>query len=122
RSARTHATRGNGRLLRHVSDRDAEQLASGRRTAPCRPAAFSVHHDVVLPSDWGVETVGSWYAAPVDDGAVVEYRSCRTAAMRLKAEIWIKAYLRRCNAEGAFAVVVRHGDDDAGAIFIKVLR
>jgi hypothetical protein len=42
--------------------------------------------------------------------------------MRLKAEIWIKAYLRSCASAGASAVVVRHGDDDAGAIFIKVNR
>lgn len=42
--------------------------------------------------------------------------------MRLKSEIWVKAYLRRCAARGAMAVVLRHGDDDAGAIFIKVLR
>jgi hypothetical protein len=42
--------------------------------------------------------------------------------MRLKSEIWVKAYLRRCAANGAFAVVMRHGDDDAGAIFIKVVR
>lgn len=40
--------------------------------------------------------------------------------MRLKAEIWIKSYLRRCNSAGAFAVVARHGDDDAGAIFIRI--
>jgi len=40
--------------------------------------------------------------------------------MRVRAEFWIKAYLRRCHAAGAFAVVVRHGDDDAGAIFITV--
>lgn len=42
--------------------------------------------------------------------------------MRLKSEIWVKAYLRRCASRGAMAVVVRHGDDDGGAIFIKVLR
>ncbi len=42
--------------------------------------------------------------------------------MRLRAEFWVKAYLRRCVIEGASAVVVRHGDDDAGAIFIKVNR
>jgi hypothetical protein len=42
--------------------------------------------------------------------------------MRLRAEFWVKAYLRRCAIEGASAVVVRHGDDDAGAIFIKVDR
>lgn len=42
--------------------------------------------------------------------------------MRLKAEIWIKAYIRRCATEGAAAVVVRHGDDDAGAIFIRINR
>jgi len=42
--------------------------------------------------------------------------------MRLKAEFWVKAYIRRCAVEGASAVVVRHGDDDAGAIFIKINR
>ena len=42
--------------------------------------------------------------------------------MRLKAEIWIQAYLRAARAGGAYATVVRHGDDDAGAIFIKIRR
>ena len=42
--------------------------------------------------------------------------------MRLKAEFWIKAYLRTAMSGGAFATVVRHGDDDSGAIFIKVAR
>ncbi|KAB2940561.1 MAG: DUF1491 family protein [Hyphomicrobium sp.] len=42
--------------------------------------------------------------------------------MRLRAEFWVKAYMRRCAIEGASAVVVRHGDDDAGAIYIKVDR
>jgi hypothetical protein len=42
--------------------------------------------------------------------------------MRLKSEIWVKAYLRRCQVNGAAGVVARHGDDDAGAIFIKVVR
>jgi hypothetical protein len=42
--------------------------------------------------------------------------------MRLKSEIWVKAYLRRCAVNGASGVVARHGDDDAGAIFIKVVR
>lgn len=41
--------------------------------------------------------------------------------MRLKSEIWVKAYLRRCTVNGAMAVVARHGDDDAGAIFIRVI-
>ena len=42
--------------------------------------------------------------------------------MRLRAEFWVMGYIRRCAVEGASAVVVRHGDDDAGAIFIKVSR
>jgi hypothetical protein len=40
--------------------------------------------------------------------------------MRLKAEIWVKAYLRRLDGEAIPAVVMRHGDNDAGAIFVKV--
>jgi hypothetical protein len=42
--------------------------------------------------------------------------------MRLKAEIWVRAYMRRCAAEGAPAVLVRRGDADAGAIYVKVSR
>lgn len=42
--------------------------------------------------------------------------------MRLKSAIWVSAYLRRCNIEGAFAAVRRHGADEAGAVFIKVSR
>jgi hypothetical protein len=42
--------------------------------------------------------------------------------MRLKSEIWVKAYIRRCHHEGAAAVLVRRGDADAGAIYIKVSR
>jgi hypothetical protein len=42
--------------------------------------------------------------------------------MRVKSGIWVSAYLRRCQAEGVPAVVVRRGDEAAGAIFICVDR
>jgi hypothetical protein len=42
--------------------------------------------------------------------------------MRLKSELWVKAFLRRCRTEGADALLVRRGDTDAGAIYIKVSR
>lgn len=42
--------------------------------------------------------------------------------MRLKSEIWVKSYLRHCAGQGLAAVVVRHGDDDAGAIYVKINR
>ncbi len=40
--------------------------------------------------------------------------------MRLKSAIFVSALLRRAQVEGAFAVVVRRGAEEAGAIFIKV--
>jgi len=40
--------------------------------------------------------------------------------MRIKSEIWVRAYLRRCQSDGVPAVVVRRGDEAAGAIFIRV--
>jgi hypothetical protein len=40
--------------------------------------------------------------------------------MRVKAGIWVSAYVRRVNAAAAMAVVARRGDGDAGAIFIKL--
>jgi hypothetical protein len=42
--------------------------------------------------------------------------------MRLKSGIWVAAYLRRCNVEGAFAAVRRRGAEEAGAVLIKVNR
>lgn len=39
---------------------------------------------------------------------------------RLKSEIRVSAQLRRAAAAGAFAVVARRGDPDAGAIAVKV--
>jgi hypothetical protein len=42
--------------------------------------------------------------------------------MRLKSGIWVAAYIRRCQVEGAQAVLRRRGADEAGAVFIKVAR
>lgn len=38
--------------------------------------------------------------------------------MRLKSTIWVAAYVRRCQAEGAYALVRRKGSPEAGAIFV----
>ena len=40
--------------------------------------------------------------------------------MRLKANMWIGAYLRRCQVENAYALVRRRGAEDGGAIYVKV--
>jgi len=42
--------------------------------------------------------------------------------MRLKSGIWVAAYIRRCQVEGAQAVLRRRGAEEAGAVFIKVAR
>lgn len=39
---------------------------------------------------------------------------------RLTSAIFVSALIRRVNGEGGFAAVVRHGSDEAGAIFICV--
>ncbi len=40
--------------------------------------------------------------------------------MRLRSDIWVAAYLRRCGVEGANAVLRRRGAAEAGAIFVKI--
>jgi hypothetical protein len=40
--------------------------------------------------------------------------------MRLKSNIWVAAYLRRCQTEGVFGAVRRRGAEEAGAVFVKV--
>ena len=42
--------------------------------------------------------------------------------MRVKSELWVKAYLRSCEVQGASAFVARRGDEHAGAIYICVNR
>jgi hypothetical protein len=41
--------------------------------------------------------------------------------MRLKSSLWVSAYLRRATQAGAFGAVLRHGDDDAGAVYVKIV-
>lgn len=40
--------------------------------------------------------------------------------MAVKTEIWVKAHLRRCFAQGLTGVVARRGAAEAGTVFIKV--
>ena len=42
--------------------------------------------------------------------------------MRLRSDIWVAAYIRRCEIEGAAAVLRRRGAAEAGAIFVKLDR
>src|SRR4029079_1161677 len=56
-------------------------------------------------------------------GGTVTFRAARArGAMRIKSEIWVRAYLRRCQSEGVPVLIVRRGDESAGAIFICVDR
>jgi hypothetical protein len=40
----------------------------------------------------------------------------------LRTEIWVSALLRTAQAHGAMGYVVRRGDNDAGAVLVKVAR
>ncbi len=42
--------------------------------------------------------------------------------MRLTSAFWVAAFVRRCYGEGAPAVVMRKGAEEAGAIFVVVDR
>jgi len=42
--------------------------------------------------------------------------------MRLRADIFVSAYIRRCMVEGCYAVMRRRGAAEAGAIFVKIDR
>ena len=39
---------------------------------------------------------------------------------RLKSGIWVKALIRRCDIAAVGVVVMARGDDDAGAILLKL--
>src|SRR5579871_2822896 len=42
--------------------------------------------------------------------------------MRLRSDIWVSAYLRRCGVDGVGAVLRRRGAPEAGAIVVRVDR
>ena len=40
----------------------------------------------------------------------------------IRAEIWVHALLRRAQSGGAMGMVLRRGDRDAGAVWVKLMR
>ena len=44
------------------------------------------------------------------------------AAPSLKTELWLKAHIRRCEVNGAIAMIARRGDSDAGAVYLKLYK
>lgn len=43
-------------------------------------------------------------------------------SVRLRSDIWVDAYRRRCEIAGGYAVLRRRGAAEAGAVFIRVDR
>jgi len=41
---------------------------------------------------------------------------------RLRSKIWVQAYLKRLEIQNIAAYVSAHGDDNSGAILIKVIK
>ena len=61
------------------------------------------------------QRINDCVAANMSDGS-------GSGAERLKTELRVQAWLRRCAVAGLMATVARKGDTDAGALFIKVNR
>lgn len=40
---------------------------------------------------------------------------------RVKSGLWVRAQIRVCDITGRPAAILRHGDDDAGAIILKLI-
>ncbi|MDO9126346.1 DUF1491 family protein [Parvibaculum sp.] len=49
-----------------------------------------------------------------------QYGTRMESTPRLKAEIWVKGLIRRCEVEGVTAMVVRRGDATSGTVLVKV--
>jgi len=39
---------------------------------------------------------------------------------RVKAELWVKAHIRRCQVNGIIATLVRRGDERSGSVLVKL--
>jgi hypothetical protein len=42
--------------------------------------------------------------------------------LRLSTDVWVYALLRRAQLEGAFATILRRGDNQAGTVLVKALH
>jgi hypothetical protein len=42
--------------------------------------------------------------------------------MSVKTALWVQAHLRRCNAMGLAAMLIRRGAEEAGSIYVKINR
>jgi hypothetical protein len=42
--------------------------------------------------------------------------------MRLKSDVWVQAFMRKCNTEGKYCTVIAKGAPEAGAIFVIINR
>ncbi|HEY7750461.1 MAG TPA: DUF1491 family protein [Aestuariivirgaceae bacterium] len=42
--------------------------------------------------------------------------------MSVKSALWVQAHLRRCNANGFAAVLIKRGAEEAGSIYVKINR
>ncbi len=52
----------------------------------------------------------------LDEGALLPTED------RLPTELWLKAHLRQCNAQGLPAAVLRRGDPTGGMVLLKINR
>lgn len=41
---------------------------------------------------------------------------------RVSTRLWVQAMIRRCSVDGVHAVLLRRGDEDRGAVMLKVNR
>jgi hypothetical protein len=41
--------------------------------------------------------------------------------LRLKSGLWVRAQVRLCDIAGRPAAILRHGDDDAGVVILKLV-
>lgn len=39
---------------------------------------------------------------------------------RLKTELWVQAFLRRCNVQGLFGAVLKRGNAEAGSLIVVI--
>src|ERR1043165_4316720 len=96
--------------------RPARRSRSSSATASCRSRARSRHG---CCASLERSPVSRWNSSAQPFNPACSVLSRR---MRLKSDIWIAAYLRRCQVEGSPAVLRRRGAEEAGAIFVKVSR
>ena len=90
---------------------------TGDLTSATIQAIIQFEKDRGLPRKGTVSSALLEEISKMSGDSAGRHRIAGGIAMRLKSEVWVQAFMRRCNGEGKYCTVATRGAAEAGAVF-----